>query len=206
MKKLKILAAGDIHGDVLLAKRLAEKAKRDNVDLVILCGDLTLFDKNYRGIMGEFLNRDLKVLFVPGNHDSPTTSDLLSEIYNIKNLHDNFAIYGDVAFLGVGWANIGPYYIEEDELFKIIERNFVKINNYNIRKKVLVSHVHPSGTLIERFTSFFKGSEKLRDAIEKFNPDIVLCSHVHEAEGIEEIINNTRIINVGRHGKIIEIN
>ena len=40
-KKLKILAAGDIHGDSRLANQLAERAEKENVDLVILAGDLT---------------------------------------------------------------------------------------------------------------------------------------------------------------------
>ncbi len=43
-KKMKILAAGDIHGDTRLANELAKRAKKENVDLVILCGDLTFAD------------------------------------------------------------------------------------------------------------------------------------------------------------------
>ena len=39
-EKLKILAAGDIHGDTDLAERLAERAEKEHCDLVILCGDL----------------------------------------------------------------------------------------------------------------------------------------------------------------------
>ena len=42
-KKLKILAASDLHGDSKATKRLAETAKREDVDLVVLCGDLTGF-------------------------------------------------------------------------------------------------------------------------------------------------------------------
>ena len=38
--KLKILAAGDFHGDSKAAKKLAEKAEKEKVDLVILTGDL----------------------------------------------------------------------------------------------------------------------------------------------------------------------
>ena len=38
---MKILAAGDIHGDKGLAEKLAKKAEDEQVDLVILCGDLT---------------------------------------------------------------------------------------------------------------------------------------------------------------------
>ena len=39
--KLKILAAGDFHGDSSISKKLAEKAEKENVDLVILTGDIT---------------------------------------------------------------------------------------------------------------------------------------------------------------------
>ena len=40
-KKFKILAAGDFHGDSSRTKKLAEKAEKENVDLVILTGDIT---------------------------------------------------------------------------------------------------------------------------------------------------------------------
>ena len=58
---------------------------------------------------------------------------------------------------------------------------------------------------MEKFTEFFLGSKGVKKAIDKFHPDLLLCSHVHEAEGIEEKIGNTIVINVGKKGKIIEI-
>ena len=45
-KPLKILAVGDIHGDTGLVKKLAEKAEKENVDLVIIAGDLTFIEKS----------------------------------------------------------------------------------------------------------------------------------------------------------------
>jgi Icc-related predicted phosphoesterase len=69
----------------------------------------------------------------------------------------------------------------------------------------MVSHVHPSGTKMEKFTQFFEGSKALRRVIDKLQPDIMLCSHVHEAEGLEEKIGKTRVINVGAKGKIFEV-
>ena len=69
----------------------------------------------------------------------------------------------------------------------------------------MVTHVHPDKSKIEKFTKVFPGSSGVRKAIEKFHPDILLCSHVHEAEGIEEKIGKTKVINVGKKGKIIEI-
>lgn len=69
----------------------------------------------------------------------------------------------------------------------------------------MITHVHPSNTKMEKFTKFFPGSGGVKKAIDTFKPDILLCSHVHEAEGIEEKVGKTRVINVGRKGKIIEI-
>ena len=53
-KKLRILAAADIHGDTGLAEKLAEKAKKEHVDLVILCGDLTMADQSTDNLVGPF--------------------------------------------------------------------------------------------------------------------------------------------------------
>ena len=69
----------------------------------------------------------------------------------------------------------------------------------------MVTHVHPSDSTMEKFSQFIPGSNGVKKAVEKFKPDILLCSHVHEAEGIEEKIGNTRVINVGKKGKIIEL-
>ena len=42
---MKILAAGDIHGDTNLARELATKADKEKVDLVILCGESNWAEK-----------------------------------------------------------------------------------------------------------------------------------------------------------------
>ena len=75
----------------------------------------------------------------------------------------------------------------------------------NQKKKIMVTHVHPAGSKIEKFTNLFPGSSAVTDAIYKFKPSLLLCSHVHEAEGIEEKIGNTLVVNVGKSGKIIEL-
>jgi uncharacterized protein len=200
---MKIFAAGDIHGDIDLAKRLAKKAKDENVDLVVLCGDITHFDNSSENLIKYFVEKKLKVLFVPGNHDSFATADFLSEAYKIKNLHGYSVKYGNVGIFGAGKANIGIEQISEDEIFNLLEKSHKKINY--TQKKIMVTHVHPANSNMEKFTSIFKGSNSVKKAIDKFKPDIHLCSHVHEAEGIEEKIGKTRVINVGRNGKIINI-
>lgn len=203
LSKLKILASGDIHGDISLAKKLAEQAEKENVDLVILCGDLTYAEQSTTGIIGPFVKKNKKVILIPGNHETVATADFLAELYGATNLHGYSIKYKDVGLFGCGGANVGLFQLTEEDIFDLIKKGYGRIKD--ARKKILVSHVHPSGTVMEKFSSFIPGSEGLRKAIETFKPDIVLCSHVHEAEGIEEIIGKTKVINVGKKGKILEI-
>ena len=201
--KLRIFSAGDIHGDTRLAEKLAEKAKEKHADLVVLCGDLTFAERSTDNIIGPFKKRNLKVLLIPGNHETVATADFLAEVYGVKNIHGYSVRYRDVGLFGAGGANIGLSQLSEKELYDLLKKGFEKIKYLD--KKIMITHVHPSGTRMEKFTQFFPGSSGVRKAVEKFKPDILLCSHVHEAEGLEEKIGKTKVINVGKKGKIIDI-
>ncbi len=197
---MKILAVGDIHGDTDLARSLSEKADSENVDLVVICGDITQNEASTENLVGMFKQ---KVLLVPGNHESLATADFLAELYEGKNLHGYAMNLEDISFFGCGSANIGLFQLTEDEIFHTLKKGF----NYskNSKKRIMVTHVHPSGSMMENFSKFVPGSSGVKKAIDDFKPDFLLCSHVHEAEGIEEKIGKTTVINVGRKGKILEI-
>ena len=200
---MKILAFGDLHGDSHLAEKLAKKADKEHVDLVIICGDITNFDKSTDGLIHPFVRRHKKVLFIPGNHDSFATADFLAEFYDIKNIHGYSVKYKDIGIFGAGGANIGIEQLSEKELYDLLKKGFGKIKY--LQKKIMVTHVHPAKTKMEKFTKVFPGSKGIRKAVETFKPDILLCSHVHEAEGLEEKIGKTKVMNVGKSGKIIDI-
>ncbi len=200
---LRIFSAGDIHGDTRLAERLAEEAKDKHADLVVLCGDLTFFEKSTDNIIGPFKKRNLKVLLIPGNHETMATADFLAKVYDVKNIHGYSVKYKDVGIFGAGGANIGISQLSEKEIYDMLKKGFEYIKYLD--KKIMVTHVHPSDSKMEKFTQFFPGSTGVRRAIDKFQPDILLCSHVHEAEGLEEKIGKTRVISVGKRGKIIDI-
>ncbi len=197
-KRLKILAAGDLHGDAELAKELAEKAKKEKVDLVILNGDITGLVET-ENLIKPFIDRKEKVVFVPGNWDSPETSSFLSKFYGIKNLDNYYVKYKNVGIFGAG--NPGTLLVDEKKTFNKLKKSFEKVKS--LEKKIMVTHIHPAGTKSE--LSGFPGSSGIRKAIEKFKPDLFIAGHIHELEGVEEKIGKTKVINVGRKGKIIEI-
>ncbi|MCS7134427.1 MAG: metallophosphoesterase [Candidatus Pacearchaeota archaeon] len=205
-KHLKILAVGDLHGDSAKASKLAELAVKEKVDLIILAGDLTFGENKIDYLIGPFAKRKLNILFVPGNHESLATADFLEKLYEpyAKNLHGDGKILGEIGFFGAGGATVGPFFLSENDIYEALRKGFEKVKKS--KKKVMVTHSHPSGTLMEKLgVSFIKGSSAVRKAIEKFKPDIAIVSHIHEAEGIEEKIGKTKVINVGRKGKIITI-
>ncbi len=201
-KKLRMLAAGCIHGDTNLVNKLADKAEKENVDIVLLCGDLTLGQRETRNIIRPFKEKGKRVLFVTGNHDGLALGDFLASYYNSKHLHGNYAVYNDVGIFGCGLANVGLDSLSDEEFFETLEKGFDKVKALD--RKIMVTHVHPSHTKMEAITGF-PGSYGIKKAIDKFQPDLVFCSHLHEMSGFEEKIGKTRLINVSRTGKIVEI-
>lgn len=203
IRRFKILAAADTHGDMTLHKRMVDAAKKEDVDLVLIAGDFSVDDECPKGFIQAFKDIGKEVMFVPGNHESELTSGFLEDFYGIRNLHGFSVNYEGFSLMGCGGANIGMNQIDEEELFHRLKKadKYIKKDN----KKIMVTHVHPSGSKIERFTSFFPGSSGVTKAIYEFQPDILICGHVHEAGGIEEKMGNTRVINVSKTPKIIEI-
>src|SRR3989344_519077 len=142
MKKLKILAASDIHGDSKLVKQLANKAEKENVDLVVLCGDILGFTET-QNIIKPFKEKNKKVLIIPGNWDSFATTDFIAEMYGIRNIHGYAVKYNNIGFFGAGGAEgPGPGSINEEEIFKTLKKAHFDLKG--IEKKVMITHMHPA--------------------------------------------------------------
>ena len=204
---VRIFAAGDFHGDTGLAKKLADKAKKEDVDVVILAGDLTSWGMETKNLISPFTKLKKPVLLLHGNHESIATIDFLSELYGpeAKNLHGYSLITkdGKVGIFGAGGTDIGFSPESEDGFFNTLNKAYKGLKDKKVKKKIMVTHMHPFKSKAE--FSGFQGSKGIRKAIEKFKPDVMLSGHIHEAEGIEEKIGNTKVINIGRKGRIIEL-
>ena len=198
-KKFKILAAGDFHGDSSATKKLAERAEKENVDLVVLTGDITGVIET-QNLIKPFLQKNKRVVFVPGNWDTTEATETLSKMYGIKNLGKHYVKYDNVGIFGVGNED-WQLNLNEGKAFKKLSKDFGYIKD--LEKKIMVSHMHAAKTKAE--FSGFPGSTAVRKAIEKFQPDLFISGHIHEAEGLQEKIGKTRVISVGKKGKIIEI-
>lgn len=195
-KKLRILAAADLHGDVDIAKRLSAKGLKEKVDLVVLAGDIYGYAEGEPGILELFRKAGQKVLFVPGNCDFDEEHERLRKMG--KSIHNYYVTYGDVGIAGIGSPN-WKLSLDDGDLVAI-RNNFERMKP---KKRILVSHLHAAGTMAE--FSGIAGEEILRDAVKEFKPNLLISAHIHEAEGIEDRIGKTRVVQVGRRGKIIEV-
>lgn len=195
-RKLRILAAGDLHGSLDVAEKLSVKAKKSRVDLIVLAGDLHGYSGEGKGILDVFRDARQKVMFVPGNLDFDEDLERLGEVG--KNIHGRYVSYGGVGIMGIGSPNWKLSLEEED--FRVIRENFLKMKD---SRKVLVSHLHAAGTLAE--FSGVPGEEVLRKAIDEFEPDLLIAAHIHEGEGIEDVIGRTRVVQVGRGGVVLDV-
>lgn len=198
-EKLRILAAGDFHGNSAITKRLAEQAEKAKVDLVILIGDITSTVKT-KDIIKPFTDKKQKVVFVPGNWETREEADNFSKLYGIKNLEKGYVVYKGVGIFGSGAAG-WSLYPDDESTFEHLRKQHDKLKS--LEKKIMISHIHAAGTKSE--LSGIPGSYGLRKAIEKLQPDLFLAGHIHELEGVEEKIGKTRVVNIGRRGRIMEI-
>ena len=198
---MKILALSDVHGDKTLIKEMAERGAKEKVDLVLLAGDLVNHEGSVEGIVGPFKAKGLEVAVLPGNHEGMSEIGFLVDKYGAKNLHGYVFKKGDVGIFGCGYADIGIHQLQEEDFLKTLRKAHDNLGS--IKKKVLVTHIHPSKSIFG--LGLFEGSTGVQKALDELKPDIHICGHMHETEGIEETIGKTKVFNVGRTGKIIEI-
>ena len=198
---MKILALSDVHGDRRFIREMAEKGFNEKVDLVILNGDIVDHKGSTDGMIGPFIEKGLEVAVMPGNHESMLELGFVIEKYGAKNLHGYTIKKGDIGIFGCGYADVGPHQLTEEEFFETLQKAHESVKD--MKKRVMVTHIQPSDSILN--IDLWPGSTGVRKAVERFQPDLHLCGHIHETHGIEDKIGKTRVINVGKTGRIIEI-
>jgi Icc-related predicted phosphoesterase len=198
---LRILAFSDIHGDQLLIERIKQVAR--DCDLVICCGDITPAHGKTIDVGRRIGKLGTRVLAVPGNFELPNDMSVVCKELGWTDLHGKSFEINNIMFAGCGGGNTGPfntpYELSEPEFNDILERLDMQ------KRFVLVTHCPPKGCVDEPRLGLHVGSEAIRDFVEERHPILQFCGHIHESGGKEVNVGNTRIINVAKQIKLIEI-
>ena len=204
---MKIISFGDIHDN---AENLGKmSAVLESADIVLVTGDLTNYHgKDYaEAVINNIKEHNDTVLAQPGNLDQKDVDDYLTSLD--INIHGNGYIFGDVGVFGVGGSNITPFKTpneySEEEIKHFLEDGYKKVSACKI--KIMVPHMPPLNTKVDKVvTGLHVGSNSVREFIEKYEPDICICGHIHEAAGGDHI-GNTLIFNAGmfKEGGYVEV-
>lgn len=172
---------GDIHGNAERLRRiLAAVTARGDVRGLLVTGDLAagVFSR-VRGLAGvsEVLallrGTGLPFVFVPGNHDAP-------EMDEPENVDGRIQDFLGVRVLGMGGSPraFGLPYEWEDGSVALPAGAC----------EVVLSHTPPAGTRLG-VTARGKdvGSRQVRELLSARRPRALVCGHIHEAVGIEEV-------------------
>lgn len=197
---MKLLAFGDLHGDMNLLKRLLKRGGEKDIELIVVMGDLTHFEGNLRYILGKLNSLGKKVLVIPGNHESEKGLREAGEgLENCEELQKKAVRVGDYIFLGYGE---GGFALEDSE-FRKIARGWY--GEYQKERVVLVTHAPPFGTKLDRLGNRYVGNKDFRNFIERIKPKLVICGHLHENAGKIDEMNGVKIINPGWEGMVVEL-
>lgn len=197
---LRLLILSDLHGNSLLVRKIYEQASKEEINALIVCGDLTHFGDlaQTKEILKELAGLGLPVLFVPGNCD-PKELVSISLFQGMINIHGRCKEIGGLSFLGIGGSSPSPFYtpfeMSESEMKNIL--NEARKNSKPKERFVLVSHSPPINTKVDLTSSgIHAGSRAVREFVEIEKPLLVLCGHVHEARGTD-VLDRVLIVNPG---------
>lgn len=201
---MKILACTDMHGSLKAYKKIAERAKK--AELVICCGDLTVFSQN----LEYFLNRLNKLkkpcLLIPGNHENEDDIEMLCRAFkNLICIHGKMELMDNYLFIGHGGGGFSMMDKDFEKLSRKWEKKIKVLRKKKDLKVVFVCHMPPYKTKLDKIMDTYCGNKSYLSFIKRVKPDYVFCGHLHENNGKEDKLGNVRIINPGPMGKVLEI-
>jgi Icc-related predicted phosphoesterase len=194
---MRIAYVVDVHGRFEAVPQAL--ARTGDVDLLIVGGDITTggTPENAEQAIESWRPLAPRLLALAGNMDSAAIDARLAELG--VALDSRGYVLGEVGVFGVSAAPKSPlhtpYELFDDELERRIESGFAAVAG--CRLTIFCPHAPPLDTACDRLPSGeHVGSGIIRSFIEREQPDVVLCGHIHEARS-EDAIGRSKVVNPG---------
>ncbi len=201
---MKLLIFTDTHGSLTALKRIEQKSKSENPDLLVCAGDISMFEHGIGSIFRRLNKLNKKIIMVHGNHEDASTYSKYSRIFkNIIFIHKRHFTENNILFLGYGGGGFSRTDRDFEHLAKTKFKDIIK--NNRDKKIIFVTHAPPYGTKADNLGRNYAGNKSYRNFIDKYKIDFHICGHLHENFGKEDTIKKTKIINPGPFGKIVEV-
>lgn len=199
---MKLLLSSDIHCDHAAASRLVEQSAE--ADALVCAGDLAVMRRGLQDVVDILADAECPAVLVPGNGESDTElADACRDWPNAHVLHGSGCEIGGVAFWGLGGGvPVTPFGAWS---FDLTEAEAEALLADCPAGAVLVTHSPPYGHVDMASGGEHLGSRAVLRAIERAEPRLVVCGHIHACWKEESGVGDTRIVNAGPEGIRVEL-
>jgi hypothetical protein len=199
--KMTIIAFSDVHGEYGRVESIL--AHESTIDAIVISGDLTT-----HGTVAEActairrIEQFRKPLFiVAGNMDLPAFEPAFTELG--VNINGRGVHLSGVGFFGVSGSPFTPmhtpYELPEDEILRRANEGWQQAQTAH--RTVFVPHAPPRSTTLDKvFIGAHVGSTAVREFVERNQPDVLICGHIHESRGTD-VLGKTQMVNCGPAGR-----
>jgi hypothetical protein len=185
---MRLLFLTDIHAVQAYVEPLLAQA--GEADLLLVGGDVTSFGgpREAAAVLEPLRRHFPRVLCVPGNVDLPELLPWLEA--EGLSIHGRGVMIGELGIAGCGGSNrtpLGtPLELPEEALAALLAQGHAAIRDAPVR--VVVSHVPPRETKADQvFFGKHVGSTAVRAFLEREEPALCLCGHIHESAAIDRL-------------------
>lgn len=189
---MRILAFSDLHSSAKQAREIVTASAQ--ADLVIGAGDFCNMRQGLPEAMDLLAGIAAPLVVVPGNAESE--AELVGAAATGTHvLHGRGVEIGGIRLFGLGYGvPVTPFGAWSCDL---TEAEAETMLGGCESTDILVLHSPPKGVVDRTSGGLSVGSAAIRAAIERLQPELVLCGHIHDSWGHSGMIGRTKVVNLG---------
>ena len=198
---MRILAFSDLHRDLEQAARLTEMSV--DADVVIGAGDFASIHEGLEETINALSGITTPTVLVPGNNERLGDLQEAAANWNAATvLHGNSTEIDGQSFYGLGGGiPVTPWSWSFDVEETDAESMLAGLDGAD----VLIVHSPPKNHCDAAGDGLHLGSPAIAAAIERAQPRLAVCGHIHESWGERSNIGGTEVANLGPKGTWFEL-
>lgn len=194
-----LLLFSDVHGDLDACRSLVRRSA--GVDGVVGAGDFCNMRRGLERVIDVLAEIETPTVLVPGNAESADELRAACASWAAAHvLHGEGCSIEGTDFYGIGGGiPVTPFGAWSYDLTEEQARDLL---DDVPEGGVLVSHSPPRGLVDRDSSGESLGSAAVREAVQRFEPALVVCGHIHGSWEEEETLGETRVVNAGPNGLV----
>jgi uncharacterized protein len=194
---MKLLLFSDLHADKTAAQAIVQRAQF--VDVLIGAGDFANARHNIHDCIDILRAVNRPTILVAGNNESTDELRAACQGWSSAHILQGTAVtIQNLTFFGIGGGiPMTPFGAWSYDFTEEQARDLLSDCPNDC---VLISHSPPKGAVDMSSRGQSLGSTAVRETVERVQPHLVVCGHIHASAGQQTLIGATPIVNAGSRG------